>query len=67
MSKITLEKQKYFFAKNHCEIQLCTILVCALYSIKYCTHYLCLSLSLHISCSLFLPVLLMPHNIFYLS
>ncbi len=24
-----------FFAKNHCEIQVRTILVCALYSIKY--------------------------------
>ncbi len=27
-----------FFAKNHCEIQVCTILVCALYSIKYGTN-----------------------------
>ena len=24
-----------FFDKNHCEIQVCTILVCALYSVKY--------------------------------
>ena len=28
---------EFFFAKNHCEIQVCTILVCALYSIKYGT------------------------------
>ncbi len=26
---------EFFFAKNHCEIQVRTILVCALYSIKY--------------------------------
>jgi hypothetical protein len=29
--EITLEKLKIFFAKNHCEIQVRTILVCALY------------------------------------
>jgi len=34
--EIILEK-KTFFAKNHCEIQVHTILVCALYSIKYGT------------------------------
>ncbi len=34
--KIILEK-KIFFSKNHCEIQVRTILVCALYSIKYGT------------------------------
>jgi hypothetical protein len=28
-------KNDFFFAKNHCEIQVSTILVCALYSIKY--------------------------------
>jgi hypothetical protein len=33
--EIILEKK---FAKNHCEIQVCAILVCALYSIKYGTH-----------------------------
>ncbi len=33
--EIILEKQKKFFAKNHCEIQVHIILVCALYSIKY--------------------------------
>jgi hypothetical protein len=34
--EIILEKLKiYFFAKNHCEIQVRTILVCSLYSIKY--------------------------------
>ena len=27
--------EKYFFAKNHCEIQVRAILVCTLYSIKY--------------------------------
>jgi hypothetical protein len=27
--------EKYFFAQNHCEIQVRTILVCAVYSIKY--------------------------------
>jgi hypothetical protein len=32
--EIILEKVNYFFAKNHCEIQVRTILVCALYSIK---------------------------------
>ncbi len=30
--EIILEKQNYFFAKNHCEIQ---VLECALYLIKY--------------------------------
>ncbi len=34
-SEIILE---FFFAKNHCEIQVHTILVSALYSIKYGTH-----------------------------
>jgi len=33
--EIILDKQNYFFAKNHCEIQVRTILVCTLYSIKY--------------------------------
>ncbi len=33
--KIILEKQNIFFAKNHCEIQVSTMLVCTLYSIKY--------------------------------
>jgi hypothetical protein len=32
--EIILQKN-IFFAKNHCEIQLRTILVCALYAIKY--------------------------------
>ncbi len=32
--EITLEKYN-FFAKNHCEIKVRTILICALYSIKY--------------------------------
>jgi hypothetical protein len=31
---------KVFFAKNHCKIQVNTILVCALYSIKYSTIYI---------------------------
>ncbi len=29
-------KKINFFAKNHCEIQVDIILVCVLYSIKYC-------------------------------
>ncbi len=33
--KLFLKHKQYFFAKNHCEIQVHTILVCALYSIKY--------------------------------
>ncbi len=34
--KIILEnKNNFFFAKNHCEIQVRTTLLCALYSIKY--------------------------------
>jgi hypothetical protein len=33
--KIILEKLNKNFAKNHCEIQVRTLLVCALYSIKY--------------------------------
>ncbi len=33
--EIIIEKLKYFFAKNHCEIQVRTILACTLYSIKY--------------------------------
>jgi hypothetical protein len=33
--EIILENYKYFFAKNLCEIQVSTINVCALYSIKY--------------------------------
>jgi hypothetical protein len=32
--EIILEK-KFFFYKNHCEIQVRAILVCALYMIKY--------------------------------
>ena len=28
-------KNKIFFSKNHCEIQVRNLLVCALYSIKY--------------------------------
>ncbi len=35
--KIILEKNKNIYSKNHCEIQVRTILVCALYSIKYGT------------------------------
>jgi hypothetical protein len=40
MNKITMINScevilEIFFAKNHCEIQVRTILVCALYSIKY--------------------------------
>ncbi len=35
--EINLEKYKYFFAKNYCEIQEHTTLVCTLYSIKYGT------------------------------
>jgi hypothetical protein len=34
--KIILEK-KIFFSKNHCEIQVRTIIVCALHSSKYST------------------------------
>jgi hypothetical protein len=37
--EIILEKQKKFFAKNHCEIQVRTILVFALYSIKYSSKF----------------------------
>jgi hypothetical protein len=33
--EIILENKNNFFVKNHCEIQVHTILVCALYSIKY--------------------------------
>jgi hypothetical protein len=33
--EIILENKINFFAKNHYEIQVCTILVCTLYSIKY--------------------------------
>jgi hypothetical protein len=33
--ELFLKNKIIFFAKNHCEIQVCTILVCALYSIKY--------------------------------
>jgi hypothetical protein len=33
--KLFLNNKNKFFAKNHCEIQVRTILVCALYSIKY--------------------------------
>ncbi len=29
---------EFFFAKNHCEIQVHTLLVCASYSIKYDTQ-----------------------------
>jgi hypothetical protein len=32
--EIILEKKNYFFAKNHCEIQVHTILVCTLYLIN---------------------------------
>jgi hypothetical protein len=40
--EIILEKY-FFFAKNHCKIQVRTILVCALYSIKY-GNVLCIRL-----------------------
>jgi hypothetical protein len=33
--EIFLKNRIIFFVKNHCEIQMCNILVCALYSIKY--------------------------------
>jgi hypothetical protein len=33
--EIFLEKYKYFFAKNHCEIQVHTIIKSTLYWIKY--------------------------------
>ncbi len=33
--------KKYCFAKNHCEIQVRTILVCALYLKKYGNHLCC--------------------------
>ena len=33
--EVILKEKLIFFAKNHCEIQVRTILVCALYSIKY--------------------------------
>ena len=36
--KYFLKNKNNFFAKNHCEVQACTILVCALYSIKYGTQ-----------------------------
>ncbi len=35
--EIILEKENYFFAKNHCDSQVRNILVCTLYSIKYGT------------------------------
>jgi hypothetical protein len=35
--KLLLKNKTIFFAKNHCEIQVRSILVCALYSIKYST------------------------------
>ena len=37
--EIILEKQKLIFAKNYHEIQVRTILVCTLFSIKYSTSY----------------------------
>jgi hypothetical protein len=33
--KLLLKIKNNFFAKNYCEIQVRTILICALYSIKY--------------------------------
>jgi hypothetical protein len=33
--KSFLKNKNIFFAKNHCEIQVPTVLVCALYSVKY--------------------------------
>ena len=33
--EIILKNKNNIFAKNHCEIKVCTILVCTLYSIKY--------------------------------
>ncbi len=36
--EIILEKKSFFFAKNNCEIQVRTILVCILCSIKYGTY-----------------------------
>jgi hypothetical protein len=37
LAKLFLKNKNIIFAKNNCEIQMCTILVCALYSIKYNT------------------------------
>jgi hypothetical protein len=33
--QLFLKNKIHFFAKNDCEIQVCTKLVCALYAIKY--------------------------------
>jgi hypothetical protein len=38
--KLFLKNKNNFFAKNHCEIQVHTILVCAFYSVKYGTFTL---------------------------
>jgi hypothetical protein len=43
--EIILEIKKYFFAKNQCEIQVRTLLVCTLYLIKY-GHFMQLGFSL---------------------
>ena len=44
--EIILEKLNNFFAKNHCEIQVRTILVCVLWSIKYGTSYFVVKIEL---------------------
>jgi hypothetical protein len=38
--EIILKNKLIFFAKNHCEIQVSTIHVCALYSIKYGKYFI---------------------------
>jgi hypothetical protein len=45
--EIIIEKQNFFFAKNHCEIQVRTILVCALYSIFFLQHFFFLTSDRH--------------------
>jgi len=39
--------REIFFSKNHCEIQVRTILVCALYSIKYGRLFINTSVKCH--------------------
>ena len=44
--EIILENKNNISAKNHCEIQVRTVVVCALYLIKYRTNPLCFSFRL---------------------
>ncbi len=57
--KLFLKNKNNFFATNHCEIQVRTILVCALYSIKYGILSVIMLTVFYAKCN----YVIMPHGI----